>query len=157
MHCNAYERKAWSTMSERKLAFFVDDDQDFLEALQDILRHPRFEIQTYLADNGYKAIDEVIRRKPDVLFIDFNLPRANGGQILPVLRAIKSLRDVPVFFITGHSEDEILPFINHVKYQGLLKKSDTLISEVIERLDSIGAFEPPAPGADELPPSGKPA
>ena len=144
-------------MQVRKCAVFIDDDSDFLEALVSVIEHPRFEIQPIVTQNGYKAIDEVIRRKPDVLFIDFNLPRANGGQILPVLRATKSLRDVPVFFITGHSEDEILPFINHVKYQGLLKKSDTLISEVIEKLDSVGAFEPPAPGADELPPSGKPA
>jgi len=128
-------------MKKRKTAYFIDDDQDFLEALQAVIEHPSFTIETYFADNGYKAIDEAIRRKPDVLFIDFNLPRANGGQILPVLKAVKSLRKVPVYFITGHSKDEVLPLLGHLKYDGIIQKTDQFPSEVTQILNSLSPVE----------------
>ena len=125
------------TMNDRKRAFFIDDDQDFLEGLQDLIDHPRFEVVTYLALNGYRAIDEVIKQQPDVLFIDFNLPRANGGQILPVLRSIGNFSEVPVYFVTGHSREEVERLFKDVAYDGILEKSDTLPQEIVKILDSI--------------------
>jgi CheY-like chemotaxis protein len=124
-------------MGEKKLVFIVDDDKDFLEVIKDVLEHPRFRIETYLALNGYRAIDEVIKQKPDVLFIDFNLPRASGGQILPVIKSTEAFSEIPVYFITGHTKDEVLPLLNHVKFDGILTKSDTLIQEIAQVLDKI--------------------
>ena len=125
------------TMNDRKRAFFIDDDQDFLESLRDLIDHPQFEVLTYLALNGYRAIDEVIKQQPDVLFIDFNLPRANGGQILPVLRSIENFSEVPVYFVTGHSREEVERLLKDVAYDGILEKSDTLPQEIVKILDSI--------------------
>ncbi len=122
-------------MNQKKLALFVDDDNHFLEALEGLLEHQKFEVQTYVAKNGYHVIDEVIKRKPDVLFMDFNLPRANGGQILPVLRSIKSFAKVPVYFVTGHNDQEVKPLLKDMFYNGILKKTDALISEITNVLN----------------------
>jgi len=124
-------------MADKKIAFFIDDDSDFLEALQDVVSHPHFEIQTYLAQNGYKAIDETIKQKPDVLFVDFNLPRASGAQIIPILKSVKAFDNVPVYFLTGHSRDEVEPLLEHVKYDGIIQKSDTLPRDIVQILDKI--------------------
>ena len=98
-------------MDEQKIAFFIDDDPNFLALIPDVVQHPRFRIQTYCAVNGYRTIDEIIKVKPDVLFIDFYLPRANGGQILPILKSVQALSNLPVYFLTGYSKEEILPLL----------------------------------------------
>lgn len=124
-------------MKEQKIAFFIDDDPNFLALIPDVIRHPRFKIETYCAMNGYKTIDEIIKVKPDILFIDFYLPRANGGQILPILKSVQALSLVPVYFLTGYSKEEILPFVKGAEYDGILLKSDTLPAEVLEILSQF--------------------
>ena len=129
-------------MNEQKIAFFIDDDPNFLVLIPDVIQHPRFKIQTFCAVNGYKAIDEIIKVKPDVLFIDFYLPRANGGQILPILKSVQALSNLPVYFLTGYSKEEILPLLKdtNVKdadYDGILLKSDSLPGEVLEILNHL--------------------
>jgi len=125
------------TMKERKIAFFIDDDSDFLELIPNTIQHPRFEVRTYHAPNGYRTIDEVIKTKPDILFLDFYLPRANGGQIVSILKSVKSLAHIPVYFITGFSKAEVLPLLKDVDCQGVLVKNQSLWAEVSKILDQL--------------------
>jgi len=120
---------------EKKTALFIDDDQDFLEAIQNAINHPYFQIKTLLATNGYHAIDGVIKQKPDVLFIDFNLPRASGAQILPILKSIKELQNIPVYFVTGHDREYVLPLLEGLVYEAILEKGDTLSKQIEGALD----------------------
>ncbi len=125
-------------MDNRKVAFFGDDDPDFLTLIQEGIQHPHFEIKTLHVNNGYHAIDEIIKIGPDVLFIDFYLPRINGSQILPVIQYIQSLSDLPVYFITGFSKDKIIPLINKTsQYSGILTKSDHLREEILKILEDV--------------------
>ncbi len=125
-------------MGDRKVAIFVDDDLDFLGLIPEMIQHPRYEIRTFRALNGYRIIDEIIKIRPDVLFIDFYLPRANGGQILPILKAVQGLAHLPVYFVTGYSEPEILPFLKDLDYDGIIFKSDALKEAVTRVLDQLG-------------------
>ena len=124
-------------MGDRKVAVFVDDDSDFLELIPEIIQHPRYEIRTYRALNGYRIIDEIIKIKPDVLFIDFFLPRANAGQILPILRSIQTLARIPVYFVTGRPKEEIMPFLEDLDYDGIIFKSDAFKDAVLHVLDRL--------------------
>lgn len=124
-------------MSDPKIAFFIDDDQDFLELVNEGIQHPHFEIKTLCVENGYHAIDEIIKMKPDVLFIDFYLPRINAGQILPIIQYVQSLSDLPVYFVTGFSKEKILPFLKDSNYAGILTKSHSLRDEVLKILEQV--------------------
>lgn len=124
-------------MRDQKVAFFVDDDADFLGLIPASIQHPHFEVRTYCAENGYRIVDEVIKTKPDVLFIDFTLPRANAGQILPILRSVQRFSNLPVYFITGFPRAEILPFVEALDYKGILAKGDTFKTEVLKILDAL--------------------
>ena len=122
---------------DRKVAFFIDDDQGFIELIPLMVKHPRFEVRSYCPTNGYQVIDEVIKTKPDVLFIDFNLPRANGGQLLPILKSVKTLSDMRVYFLTAYTEKEILPFVQGLEFHGVLNKKEDLSSKIIKILDEL--------------------
>ena len=125
-------------MDNRKVAFFVDDDQDFLKLIQEGIQHPHFQIKTLHVNNGYHAIDEIIKIGPDILFIDFYLPRINGSQILPVIQYVQSLSDLPVYFITGFSKDKIIPLINKTShYSGVLMKDNHLREEILKILEDV--------------------
>ena len=124
-------------MEDQKIAFFIDDDQDFLHLIDEAIQHPNFQIKTLHVDNGYHAIDEIIKTKPDVLFIDFYLPRINGSQIVPIIKYVQSLSDLPIYFITGFSKDEIMPFIAAESYAGILTKSKSLREEVLKILEQL--------------------
>lgn len=122
------------------MAIFVDDDPNFLDLIPELIHHPRFEIKTHRALNGYRIVDELIKIKPDVLFINFYLPRANGGQILRILKSIKGFTHVPVYFVTSYSEPEILPFLRDLDYDGVILKSDALKEAILRILDQLDRF-----------------
>ena len=124
-------------MKDQKIAFFVDDDPSFLFALSDVIQHHCFMIQTYCAANGYRAVDEIIKVRPDVVFLDFNLPRANGSQIIAILKSIKEFRNVPFFFMTGYPREAVASFLEEIQFDGLIEKSDHFVEETLKVLDDL--------------------
>ena len=123
-------------MEKREVAFFIDDDKDFLQLIPYMVQDSHFDILTHHSENGYQAIDEIIRVKPDVLFIDFHLPPVNGGQIVSIIKSIQALSDMPVYFITGYPKDQILPFLEGVRYEKILSKSESFKEDVVQILKS---------------------
>ena len=51
------------------------------------------------------AIEE---SSPDLLLVDFLMPRFRGDALIRALRGREALRDVPVLVITAHRGDEII-------------------------------------------------
>ena len=74
----------------------VDDDQDDIELFSEALREIDSSIVLMTAHNGadaLKILESDIFEKPDLLFLDLNMPVMNG---LDCLRAIKSRLKVPI-------------------------------------------------------------
>jgi CheY-like chemotaxis protein len=79
--------------------FLADDDIDDLETLRDVLKGIDDNLQCFWSQDGEEALkilsDEIFQ-KPDLIFLDFNMPRLNGKQVLKQLKKNKNLRDIPV-------------------------------------------------------------
>lgn len=125
------------TYSPRKTAFFVDDDRAFLDAITYVVEHPSFEIKTYAAQNGYRTIDHIIRVKPHILFIDFNLPQANGGQIIPILKAVEGFSKLPIYVVTGYPKEVVEPFLNELDFNGIIQKDEHFTKEILRVLTQM--------------------
>ncbi len=123
-------------VTQRKRAYFIDDDKDFLEMLSLSLNHSRFEICTCVSESGYKTIDDIIFAKPDVLFIDFHLPQASGTQIISILKKIEALSHVPIYIVTGYPAEKLQAFLEGVEHDGLIFKNDELVAKIIKALDA---------------------
>lgn len=54
-------------------------------------------------DDGAAAFDELLRLKPDVVLLDWSLPRLAGIQILRKIRVSPALCTLPVLMVTGRS------------------------------------------------------
>lgn len=77
----------------------VDDDEEDQELFLDAIREVAPLIQCSIAMDGEEAMrmlegDAIL--KPDLMFIDMNMPKLNGKQVLRELRKSGNLRDVPV-------------------------------------------------------------
>jgi CheY-like chemotaxis protein len=91
----------------------IDDDQDFRASVKSLLERHGYEICE--ADSGREGLQQVIRWKPDVIFLDVMMESDVEGY--SVTHALKcrddyaAFRDVPVFMISSieESPDERFP------------------------------------------------
>ena len=122
---------------DKRRVYFFDDDADFLTTLNYAVEHPSCEIHTCLVENGYRTIDDIIRLKPNILFIDFHLPQANGGQIIPILKAIAGFANVPIYIISGYPKESIEPFLKGVKCEGIIPKDEFFTRSILNILNQV--------------------
>ncbi len=85
-----------------KIILIVEDDADigaFLVAAlqQETPYHP------ILVGDGFAALKTVHGVKPDLVILDYHLPRMNGIELYDQLHARHELADVPALFMTAGS------------------------------------------------------
>jgi len=82
------------------------DDADLMEeALKDGMVHHRV---TRIED-GEKAIDYLRQAPvPDLILLDLNLPRKNGGEVLEEIRKHPRLQRIPVVIMTASDSEKAI-------------------------------------------------
>jgi two-component system chemotaxis response regulator CheB len=87
----------------RKIRVLVVDDSLFMRAaISKLLAGDgRFELVGQAKD-GAEAVDKVLALTPDVVTMDFNMPRMNGAE---ALRAIMAVRPTPVIMFSAHTKE----------------------------------------------------
>jgi two-component system response regulator ChvI len=88
---------------------FVDDDEDYREAVGDELSDHGFAVRSF-ADAGSLLDSLDAAADADVIVLDWDLPNVSGIDLLPQLR--RHGVNLPVVFLTGHAEPayELLAF-----------------------------------------------
>jgi two-component system NtrC family response regulator/two-component system nitrogen regulation response regulator GlnG len=80
----------------------VDDEQDILDILHE---HFAKEFDVEIATDGMKALAIVRARRPDVIFLDINMPGING---VDVLKSVKEFdATIPVLMITANADNAL--------------------------------------------------
>ena len=80
-----------------KSILLVDDDIDDASIFCEALRVIDQKIVCYCATDGQDALDvlENIQR-PNIIFLDINMPRMNGWEFLRKMKCIDELKEIPV-------------------------------------------------------------
>jgi FixJ family two-component response regulator len=92
-------------MAERKLVSVVDDDESVRESLPDLLRSFGFDVQAYASAEAFLASQS--RARTDCLVLDVAMAGMSGPQLQEELT--RRHAEVPIVFITAHSDDKALP------------------------------------------------
>jgi DNA-binding response OmpR family regulator len=96
-------------MNHFKRVFLIDDDEDdhlfFGIGLNEY--DPTIEI-LYDKDSemALRRLSEKTQPLPDVVFLDWNMPKLSGRQILGAIRANRKYKDVPVIIFTTSSSTQ---------------------------------------------------
>ena len=90
-------------------AIVVDDEKDAREGLALLLQQDERIRLLALCDDGLAAIAEIEKHKPDILFLDVQMPQVNGFEVL------RSIQFMPkaVIFVTAYDEFALKAFEVH--------------------------------------------
>ena len=88
-----------------KLISIVDDDVSVRESLPDLLRSFGFEVAPFASAEAFLASDSLART--GCLLLDISMPGMTGPELQDEL--LRRRHDIPIVFITAHSDDRVIP------------------------------------------------
>jgi CheY-like chemotaxis protein len=82
-----------------KTLLIIDDDAEdqeiFMEALKEV--HPDINCVTATSgEDAFRQVEVHGAMTPDVIFLDMNMPKQNGKQVLKELKQSRFFREIPV-------------------------------------------------------------
>lgn len=90
---------------DRKIFLLADDDRDDTEMFMEAITGIDSSIICHCTSDGREALlklDE-LTEKPDLIFLDVNMPAMNGWQCLQILKADERYKKIPVVIISTSS------------------------------------------------------
>ena len=114
----------------KKTVLIVDDDITYMRTVYEWLK------DTYhvgMASNGVQAISYLAKNRADLILLDYEMPIANGPQVLSMLKNDSDTGQIPVMFLTGHGDKEsVLSVVGLSPVDYLLKTIDK--NSLLEKL-----------------------
>ena len=141
-------------MTESKMrAIIVDDEELARQVLRElILAHPEIEVVAECA-NGFEAVKAITELKPDLLFLDIQMPKLDGFEVLELTGT-----DMAIVFATAYDEYALKAFEVHAvdyllkpfgaeRFEAALKqarkrmgKTEAPVSEIARAARAPGEF-----------------
>jgi two-component system, LytTR family, response regulator len=109
----------------------IDDEAECLDLMQIILKKhcPQVEVVAF-ASNGLQGLKAIITHNPDIVFLDIEMPRMDGFQMLEALENI----DFTLVFLTAYERFAIKAF-KFSAFDYLLKPVDE--EEIIKTIQKV--------------------
>lgn len=106
---------------ERKLkrVLMVDDNALQIRTLSAILQE-RYEV--LFATSGIEALSIIDSKKPDIIFLDYEMPDLDGKLTFQMIKQTEGADDIPVFFLTGVNDRAHIQAVLDLKPAGYLLK-----------------------------------
>ncbi len=106
----------------KKTVLIVDDDFNYMHTVFEWLKE---DYHVGMALNGVQAISYLAKNKADLILLDYEMPIADGPQVLSMLKNDAGTGDIPVMFLTGHGDREsVLSVVGLSPVDYLLKTID---------------------------------
>ena len=115
-------------MTPGEYILVVDDDDDFREALSEVLTGAGYPVQR--AENGERALQKVSEEAPGIVLLDLKMPVLDGWGVMERMRGDARSAAVPILILSAYDfewEAELLGA------QGYIPKSVGM-DEILERV-----------------------
>ncbi|MFL6625013.1 MAG: response regulator [Burkholderiaceae bacterium] len=100
-------------MSRPIRVLLVEDNPGDADLTKETLEDCRLHIEIDIAIDGAAALDRLFRRPPyagaelpDLIFLDLNLPKMSGREVLAQIKQHSSLRTIPVVILTSSDGEQ---------------------------------------------------
>lgn len=122
-----------------KLFLLADDDQDDAELFKEALADVNASILFQHAENGYEVfrfLNDPANKRPDLIFLDLNMPQMSGWQCLARLKNDTSLKSIPVVMYTTSSIKRDSEIAMNLGAHGLISKPSNynVLKRILESL-----------------------
>jgi DNA-binding response OmpR family regulator len=131
--------------------FLIEDDLDDIELLQAVLKEQGVSFEMDIANDGSAAVVYIknCREFPDIIILDFNLPKIHGKEVMLEIKSDRSFKDIPLVILTTSSAKEDIDYSYKNGANKYLVKPNTLegLSEIVKEIEGVaagpnGAHEP---------------
>ncbi len=116
--------------SVKRHVLVIDDDPIQLHIIKKYLEG---EYTVTVIPTGKAAIEYLISNHPDVILLDYVMPLYNGPTVLKIIRSRDESRDIPIFFLTGATDKDIVIECLSYNPAGYIVKPVTK-DEIIQKL-----------------------
>jgi two-component system LytT family response regulator len=130
-------------------ALIVDDEELARHIIRELLgTHPEIEVVAECA-NGMEAVKAVAEHKPNLIFLDVQMPKLTGFDVLELIGT-----DVPVIFVTAfdqfamrafevHAVDYLLKPIGRERFDAAVERAKSRMGEKMPRAEELAAAARP--------------
>ncbi|MBO9613219.1 MAG: response regulator [Dyadobacter sp.] len=107
------------------LILLVDDDVDDQEIFLLTMQDTGADVECEFACDGIQALEKLGRGsyEPHLIFIDINMPKMNGMELLVELKQNPRLLKTPVYMYSTSDQKEIVTRCMELGASGFMKKS----------------------------------
>lgn len=135
---NQDKATSWLALRDAKV-MIVDDEPILIDVIQILLEDAGY-TNLLTLDEPTRALDMLLKRRPDVLLLDLIMPGKSGFELLQDIRNEPMLRYMPVIVLTAASDpDTKLQALELGATEFLSKPVDS--SELVLRLRNALAFK----------------
>ena len=82
----------------KPLVFIIEDDSKIRNIMTIALRND-FEVEAF--EDGYASLERLHTVTPAIIFLDLNLPKLSGKDILLKIKSDERLKDIPIIIATA--------------------------------------------------------
>ncbi len=117
----------------KKKVLVVDDSGAVLRNVKSWLED---KYDVVLANSGAQALRYLAIDRPDLVLLDYEMPVADGRQVLEMMRSEISFQDIPVIFLTSKADRQSVINVMSLKPEGYLLKT-MQPSEIVKAVDDF--------------------
>jgi len=117
---------------------YIDDDEDDQEIFQMAITEINDSIHCIAANDALEALQKLINAewKPEVIFLDLNMPVMDGQEFLQEVRKRNELRDIPVIIWSTSSHPSIVQLLKEMGAHDFITKPDSY-PQLVKVLESL--------------------
>ena len=115
-------------MPEGIQIFLIEDDVDDIELLEVSLKDNKVEYSMDVVMEGDKVEDYLMNCKklPNIIVMDFNLPRVHGREIIKQIKSNEEFRDIPLLVLTTSTAREDIEYSYKMGADSFITKPTTI-------------------------------
>jgi len=103
-------------------ALVVEDDMGGMAIIGVMMRYLGINAFINTTGNGVLEMASALPEKPDIIFLDINLPQTTGYEILKKLRSHPNFADVTIVAVTAQDADTEIPKAKEAGFNAYISK-----------------------------------
>jgi two-component system response regulator len=133
----------------------VEDNFEHLRLTKYLLEQNKVPGDVFVVRDGQEAMDYLYRRnqfidpvaapRPDIILLDFNIPRVDGKEVLKTIKGDDGLKDIPVVVVSSSTREEDVAYAHNAGASAYISKS-LAFEDLSQALGSIQKFASPDKG-----------
>lgn len=121
-----------AALQARRRVLIVDDSEIVARLLKEELEAKGFEIQ--YAPDAEKATSIILKRqtRPDIILLDINMPKVDGGQFCRFVKKNEMFRAIKVIFCSGQDKETMKKLVAECGADGYISKDEYLGKWIVD-------------------------